>query len=57
MADRYDMKIKTAMRSDIAADEAILTEVKNGRHNLIVMGVRRRSGDKLFFGDTAAAVF
>ena len=57
MADRYDVPIKTAVRSDVAPDKAILSEAKKGCHDLIVMGVNRRSGDVLFFGDTAAAVF
>jgi nucleotide-binding universal stress UspA family protein len=57
MADRYDVPIKTAVRSDVAPDKAILAEARKGRHDLIVMGVNRRSGDDLFFGDTAAAVF
>jgi nucleotide-binding universal stress UspA family protein len=30
--------------------------VKKHGHDLIVMGVSRRPGDNLFFGDTAAAV-
>jgi K+:H+ antiporter len=55
MADRYDVPAKTAIHTDAAADEAILAEAKT--HDLIVMGVSRRPGDKLFFGDTAAAVF
>jgi Kef-type K+ transport system membrane component KefB/nucleotide-binding universal stress UspA family protein len=54
MADRLDVTAKTALRSDVAPHEAILTEVKKG--DLIVMGVSRRPGDKLFFGDTASAV-
>jgi len=49
--------IKTAVRSDLAPDKAILAEAKKGHHDLIVMGVNRRSGDTLSFGDTAAAVF
>jgi Kef-type K+ transport system membrane component KefB/nucleotide-binding universal stress UspA family protein len=57
MADRYDVKVKTAVRSDVAPDEAILAQAKKGGHDLILMGVQRRPGDKLFFGDTAAAVF
>jgi nucleotide-binding universal stress UspA family protein len=57
MADRYDVKVNTAVHSDVAPDEAILAQAKKGRHDLIVMGVQRRPGDKLFFGDTAAAVF
>jgi Kef-type K+ transport system membrane component KefB/nucleotide-binding universal stress UspA family protein len=56
MADRLDVTAKTALRSDVAPHEAILTEVKKGAHDLIVMGVSRRPGDKLFFGDTASAV-
>jgi K+:H+ antiporter len=55
LADRYDVPTKTAVHSDVTADEAILIEAKT--HDLIVMGVGRRPGDKLFFGDTAAAVF
>jgi Kef-type K+ transport system membrane component KefB/nucleotide-binding universal stress UspA family protein len=57
MADRYDVKVQTAVRSDVAPDVAILAQTKQGRHDLIVMGVQRRPGDKLFFGDTAATVF
>ena len=57
MADRYDVAVKTAVRSDVAPDEAILAQAKKGGHDFIIMGVQRRPGDKLFFGDTAAAVF
>ena len=56
MADRYDMEIGTTMRSDIAPDEAILTEARTGRYDLIVMGVNRRPGRALYFGDVAASV-
>jgi len=57
MADHHDVTAKTAMRADVTPDKAILDELKSGAHDLIVMGVSRRPGDKLFFGDTAAAVF
>jgi nucleotide-binding universal stress UspA family protein len=56
MADRYDVKVRTAVRADVAPDAAILAQAKQGGHDLIVMGVQRRPGDKLFFGDTAASV-
>jgi Kef-type K+ transport system membrane component KefB/nucleotide-binding universal stress UspA family protein len=56
MADRYDVKVRTAVRADVAPDEAILAQARQGGHDLIVMGVQRRPGDKLFFGDTAASV-
>ena len=56
MADRYDVTAKTAVRADLAPDKAILAELKEAKHDLIIMGAGRRPGDKLFFGDTAAAV-
>ena len=56
IADRYDVTASTEIRADLAPRDAILTEAKKRGHDLIVMGVSRRSGDKLFFGDTAAAV-
>src|SRR6516165_1896369 len=56
MADRHDVTTRTAVHTDVAPHEAILAEVKQRGHDLIVMGVSRRPGDKLFFGDTAAAV-
>ncbi|HLH87139.1 MAG TPA: cation:proton antiporter [Xanthobacteraceae bacterium] len=55
LARLYGRKIATAVRTDVAPDDAVLTAAK--RHNLIVMGVSRRPGDKLFFGETAAGVF
>ena len=57
IGDRYDVKVKTAVHAETAPDKAILAEVKKAEHDLIIMGVSRRPGDKLFFGDTAAAVF
>ncbi len=57
LAQQYDKEIETAMRTDIAPDDAIIAEAKRDGCNLVVMGVGRRPGDTLFFGDTAAAVF
>jgi Kef-type K+ transport system membrane component KefB/nucleotide-binding universal stress UspA family protein len=56
IADQYDQKVKTAVRSDVPPDQAILSEVKRDHHNLIIMGVSRRPGDALFFGETAAGI-
>ena len=41
--------------ADIAPDQAILREASRG-YDLVVLGVSRRPGDMLFFGNTAAAV-
>jgi Kef-type K+ transport system membrane component KefB/nucleotide-binding universal stress UspA family protein len=56
LAETYSIQIKTAVRADIAADQAIVKEMGRRRNNLLVMGVNRRPGEKLFFGDTAAAL-
>ena len=56
IADGYNMSIRTAVLSEKAADDAILGEIERRKHNLVVMGVGRRPGEKLFFGDTAAAL-
>ena len=56
LAETYGVEIKTAVRAEIAANEAIVKEMNRRRNNLLVMGVNRRPGEKLFFGDTAAAL-
>jgi len=56
IADGYNMSIRTTVVAERAADAAILGELERRKHNLVVMGVGRRPGEKLFFGDTAAAL-
>ena len=55
LAERYDVPVETAMRATGVPAEAILREAAKGAA-LLVMGVTQRSGDELFFGDTASAV-
>jgi len=56
LAETYDVTLHTAVRADIAPDDAILKETARRRHNLVVLGAGRRRGEQLFFGDTAAAL-
>jgi nucleotide-binding universal stress UspA family protein len=56
MAGGYNLDIHTAMLADSAANNAILKEAERRKNNLIVLGVGRRPGDGLFFGDTAAGL-
>ena len=51
-----DVSVRTAVRADIAAEDAILRQLKSGKHNAIVMGVSPRPGGTLFFGNVAAAI-
>ena len=55
MADRYEVNVHSTTRVNMAPEEAILREAKRG-YDLIVLGVSRRPGDTLFFGNTAASV-
>jgi nucleotide-binding universal stress UspA family protein len=56
IADGYNMSIRTAVLVDKAAHEAILAEMKRRKNNMVILGVGRRPGEKLFFGDTAASL-
>jgi Kef-type K+ transport system membrane component KefB/nucleotide-binding universal stress UspA family protein len=56
LADRHGQLIRTALRLDIAPEDAILRQAQLGHYNLIVLGAGRPGGDTLFFGKVAAAV-
>jgi nucleotide-binding universal stress UspA family protein len=56
MAERYNVDVRTDVKVDVAADDAILRHANANRNTLIVMGVNRRPGDTLFFGNVAAAI-
>ncbi|SEP78814.1 transporter, CPA2 family [Faunimonas pinastri] len=56
MAKLYCVNLRTVVRLDIDAEDAILREARLGGHNLIVMGVGRRAAEGLSFGKVAAAV-
>jgi len=55
LAERYDVPLRNTTRADMAPDEAIRREAGRG-YDLVVLGVSRRPGEMLFFGNTAAAV-
>ncbi|MFY9770947.1 MAG: universal stress protein [Xanthobacteraceae bacterium] len=55
LAERYDVPLRSSTRADMAPNTAILREAGRG-YDLVVLGVSRRPGDLLFFGNTAAAV-
>ncbi len=56
LAETYDTDVRTAVRANVAAEEAILKELSRKPYNLILIGTGRRPGEKLFFGETAAAL-
>jgi Kef-type K+ transport system membrane component KefB/nucleotide-binding universal stress UspA family protein len=56
LAERHNTDMSTAIRADLAPDEAIQREAKRGGYNLIVMGVNRRPGEALYFGAVPSKV-
>jgi Kef-type K+ transport system membrane component KefB/nucleotide-binding universal stress UspA family protein len=54
LAGRYDLDVTTAIASDRSTEKPIVKAASS--HDLIVLGVSRRPGKVLFFGNTAAAL-
>ena len=50
LAEHYQIKCRTVLREGVSAAEAILKQIRQGRHDLVVVGVRPRAGGGLFFG-------
>jgi nucleotide-binding universal stress UspA family protein len=55
LGDRYDVDVRSTTLMNLAPADAIVREARRG-YDLVVLGVSRRPGETLFFGDTAAAV-
>lgn len=56
LAEVMDQRVQIARRTSHSSEDAILREARSGDHNLILLGVSRRPGDKLSFGELAAAL-
>lgn len=56
MGDNFDVPLKIASRTNDAPEQVILREGRRGGYDLIVMGVSRRPGERLFFGRVAQAI-
>lgn len=56
LGEHYNIEVRSRIRAGRATDSIILKEIEAGNHSLLVMGVRPRAADQLFFGDVAANV-
>ncbi len=56
IADALEQPVRIAKRTDISPEDAILREARLGDHNLILLGVSRRPGERLSFGELAATL-
>ncbi|PYP86033.1 MAG: hypothetical protein DMF61_14445 [Blastocatellia bacterium AA13] len=50
LGKREGLTVTTTIRVSRAAEHAILTQIRKGKHNLLVVGVNVRRGEELFFG-------
>jgi Kef-type K+ transport system membrane component KefB/nucleotide-binding universal stress UspA family protein len=53
LADRYGVPARTIVSQNAAIQDAIVGEAQRGGHTLLVLGVSRRGGEDLFFGNVA----
>ena len=56
LGERSGATVRTSVRAGVPPERAILRFLRNGRHDLIVMGVSRRPGESLSFGPVADSV-
>jgi Kef-type K+ transport system membrane component KefB/nucleotide-binding universal stress UspA family protein len=56
IAKAMEQTVKVVQRTDISPEGAILREARRGAHDIIALGVSRRPGDRLSFGDLAGGL-
>lgn len=56
LGEREGVPVTTLVKMRRAPEAAILRQIKRGRHNLVVLGVKVRPGEKLFFGHGVAVL-
>lgn len=56
LAEEHGAEARTVVTSDLAPEEAILRYARRARYDLVVMGVSRRPGDRLYFGEGVEAL-
>ena len=54
LAEHFQIRTRTVIRRGMSVEDAILDQLRRGRHDLVVLGVRARSGQILDFGGVAA---
>ena len=53
IADYVEMKVESSVRTDDDAGDAILKAIEKDKSDLVAIGVSRRPGERLSFGDVA----
>jgi Kef-type K+ transport system membrane component KefB/nucleotide-binding universal stress UspA family protein len=56
LAEHYEIETRTVVRRGMSVEAAIIDQSRRGRHDLVVLGVRPRTGETLFFGEVATGL-
>jgi nucleotide-binding universal stress UspA family protein len=56
LGEREGVRVRPLIKVRNEPEAAIIRQIRRGRHNLVVVGVKVRSGDKLFFGRRIAVL-
>jgi Kef-type K+ transport system membrane component KefB/nucleotide-binding universal stress UspA family protein len=56
LAEEHGAEARTMVSSNAAPEDSILRYANRARYDLVVMGVNKRPGDRLYFGEVAASL-
>jgi Kef-type K+ transport system membrane component KefB/nucleotide-binding universal stress UspA family protein len=56
LAEHYQVETRTVVRHGVSVEGGIVAQMRRGRHDLVVLGVRAHAGEALSFGAVAAEV-
>jgi Kef-type K+ transport system membrane component KefB/nucleotide-binding universal stress UspA family protein len=56
LGEREGVKVRPLTKARRSPEETILRQIRRGRHNLLVLGVKARQGQRLFFGRRIAVL-
>ena len=56
LAEEHGAEARTMVSSNTAPEDSILRYANRARYDLVVMGVNKRPGDRLYFGEVAASL-
>jgi nucleotide-binding universal stress UspA family protein len=56
LGEREGVSVKTLVKVRRVPEAAIVRQIERGKHNLVVLGVKARPGERLYFGHRIAAL-
>jgi nucleotide-binding universal stress UspA family protein len=56
LAERQGVALTASLTARAVPEDAIAHEIRKGKHTLVVLGVKMRPGDRLYFGHVTAVL-